>query len=139
MSQMTLKAKKAAEYLREFIGIHQLYALGVGCLGEESAFFNEKLINLAKLINAMPKTFETDGQGDKAIARLHYFKGQCDWYITERDCEPQQYQAFGLTDLRQGSPELGYISISELIENSVELDLFWKPCAIGAIRAKVAA
>jgi hypothetical protein len=33
----------------------------------------------------MPQTGETDGQGDKAVAHLHYFMGQFDFWITERD------------------------------------------------------
>jgi len=37
--------------------------------------------------------------------------------------EREQLQAFGLADM--GSPELGYISIVELLQKGVELDLHW--------------
>ncbi|MBU2766638.1 DUF2958 domain-containing protein, partial [Acidithiobacillus ferrivorans] len=56
---------------------------------------------------------------------LHYFKGQADWYITEKDIDPDgagQTQAFGLADLGMGYPEMGYISIQELVQAGVEMD-----------------
>ena len=74
----------------------------------------------------MPRGYEQDGKGDSAIAYLHYFTGSCDWYITERDTTDEQHQAFGLADLGYG-PELGYISVQELIENGAELDLYFEP------------
>ena len=88
-------------------------------------------------IKAMPKTYEQDGLGDQAVAYLHYFSPAVDWYITEKDAEtpeePGQHQAFGLADLGHGA-ELGYISIVELLENDVELDLYFKPCKLAEIR-----
>ena len=82
----------------------------------------------------MPKTYATDGQGDQAIAHLHYFTGGCDWYITETDCENAQHQAFGLACIHED--ELGYISIVELLRCRAELDLYFKPTTLAAIRAK---
>ncbi|MBL0011067.1 MAG: DUF2958 domain-containing protein [Nitrosomonas sp.] len=81
----------------------------------------------------MPKTYGQDGMGDKAIAYLHYFSGGSDWYITEKDMEDEQLQAFGLANLGQGG-ELGYISIQELIDAGVEIDLYWTPKTIGQIK-----
>ena len=62
----------------------------------------------------------SDGKGDDAVVYLHYFRGGMDWYITEKDMEEEQHQAFGLADLGYGG-ELGYISIQELIDNGVSL------------------
>ncbi|MEQ1916574.1 MAG: DUF2958 domain-containing protein, partial [Gallionella sp.] len=76
------------------------------------------------IIETMPKTYQTDRQDDPVVY-LHYFKGGCDWYITELDFEAEQLQAFGKADLGMGFPELGYISIVELLECGVELDLHW--------------
>lgn len=122
--------------IKQFIGKSQLAAMGAGVRGEEGQFFKDKFVEVAKVIEGMPKTYETDGQGDKAIAYLHYFKGAGDWYITEKDSDPDgegQAQAFGYADLGQGG-ELGYISIQELIGAGVELDLYWSPKSIGEIK-----
>ena len=119
--------------LKQFIGKSQLSAIGMGIRGEEGQFFKDKLIEIANVIQTMPKTYGKDGMGDKAIAYLHYFKGSGDWHITEKDMEDEQLQAFGLANLGQGG-ELGYISIQELIDAGVELDLYWTPKTIGQIK-----
>ena len=112
--------------LRGFIGTAQLQAIGLVCYSEEKQFMFEKLAEMAGIITTMPRTYETDGQGQQAIAQLHYFTGGCDWYITERDQESEQLQAFGLANLGYGG-ELGYISIVEILESGAELDLYWTP------------
>ncbi len=105
--------------------------------GEEGEFFTEKLAELITLISNMPKIYEQDGKGDEAIVTLHYFRGNADWYITEKDSvagEPQ-LQAFGFADL--GDPqnaELGYISIDDLIKNKVELDLYFTPRTLREVK-----
>ena len=122
--------------LKQFIGKDQLRVMREACHGEEGAFFKTMIENLQKQIAAMPKTYETDGQGGAARAHLHYFKGGSDWYIIERDAgSPDdevkgiQTQAFGFACLNGDSEnaELGYISIDELIRHGVELDLYWQP------------
>jgi len=111
--------------LRDFVGQSQLTAMCEVCYSEEADFMNAKLVELAIIVEGLPKTYETEEQQEK-IVRLHYFKGGCDWYIIEKDMEKEQHQAFGSADLGYG-PELGYISIVELLENGVELDLYWTP------------
>ena len=78
----------------------------------------------------MHKVYEQGGKGDAAIVHLHYFTSSGDWYITERDTSVAQHQAFGSADLGYG-PELGYISIAELIANGAELDIHWTPRTLG--------
>ncbi|MDC8446084.1 MAG: hypothetical protein LV471_09200 [Nitrosomonas sp.] len=119
--------------LKQFIGKSQLSAIGMGIRGEEGQFFKDKLIEIANVIQTMPKTYGQDGMGDKAIAYLHYFKGGGDWHITEKDMEDEQFQAFGLANIGYGG-ELGYISIQELIDAGVELDLYWTPKTIREIK-----
>lgn len=127
-----LEAIEAMKVLRGFICPAQLAAIADAMRGEEKQFFFDKVVELAKTIAAMPVTYETDGQGLDAVVQLHYFKGGCDWYITERDVLEDQHQAFGLADM--GDPELGYISIVELLANRAELDLYWVPTAIKDIK-----
>ena len=122
--------------LRQFIGRSQLSALGDACRGEERQWFKDRLCELADQLANMPETYAQDGLGDQAVAHLHYFKGSGDWYITERDSDQDgegQIQAFGLADLGYGA-ELGYISIAELIENGVELDLHFTPCTLAELK-----
>lgn len=78
----------------------------------------------------MPTTYETDGQGGDAIVWLHYFTPSGDWYITERDMEREQLQAFGKADLFGDGGEIGYINLVELLECGAELDLHWSPEAL---------
>lgn len=102
--------------------------------GEEGAFFSEKLDELHMLVDTMPKTYGQDGMGDEAVAYLHYFKNGADWYITERDMEDEQLQAFGLADLFGDGGELGYISIEELKSVGAEFDLYWSPKTLREIK-----
>jgi len=97
--------------------------------------FDDIINELGETITNMPTTGETDGQGKDAIAYLHYFKGGSDWYITEKDIEKKQYQAFGYAVLNGDYQfaEFGYISIEELKEMGVELDFHWTPKSINEI------
>lgn len=97
----------------------------------------------------MPKTYETEppepeedaGSTDQpdrgdVIVHLHYFVGNCDWWIIEKDKCEEQNQAYGFVDLGHG-PEFGYISLVELTDlhgktnqglpYAVELDFHWEP------------
>lgn len=129
------QGREAFQTLRPFMSQGQKMAVLKGMDGEEKQFFFDKVVEMAGIISAMPKTYEQDGMGDAAIAHLHYFKGGADWYITEKDMEAEQLQAFGLADIGYGG-ELGYISIVELAESGVELDFHWKPKTIAEINGK---
>ena len=128
----------AMPLLKKFIGKSQLAVMGAGVRGEEGQYFKDKFVEVAEVIKNMPHTYQTDGQGDKAVAYLHYFKGGMDWYITEKDKgddeSTDQIQAFGYADLGQGGGEVGYISIQEIIGAGVELDLHWTPKTLGQIK-----
>lgn len=124
---------KATRALHPFISAAQLQIIGDGCRGEEKAFFKAKLVEMGERVSTMPKTYEQDGKGDQAVVYLHYFHGGADWYITERDMEDEQLQAFGYADLGYGG-ELGYISIEELVANGVELDCYWTPRTLAEVK-----
>lgn len=116
--------------LNNFIGKRQLKTMIELSKGsDDSKFFQEKMLELTALFNIMPKPYETNSQGKNAIIHLHYFSGGSDFYITERDSSDEQLQAFGLVCLNgeRQYAEQGYISIQELIECGVELDLHWTP------------
>lgn len=133
---------QAIQTLRPFIGPSQLYVVAENCGGEERQYFYDKLVELAGTVESMPKTYEQDGKGDDAVAYLHYFIGNCDWWIIEKDAgspdDPPgtgQLQAFGFTNL--GDPqnaELGYISIVEVLEVGAELDFHFQPTPIREIK-----
>jgi hypothetical protein len=118
--------------LSRFISTAQLQAISSLCDGEEKQFFYDKLVELANIVETMPVSYATDGQGNQAIVHLHYFTAGADWYITERDVETEQLQAFGLANLGYGG-ELGYISIVELLKCGAELDLCWQPRKLSEI------
>ena len=141
-----LEATEAIKTVRDFMPQSQLTAIADCMRGEEKQFFFDKMVELAKIIKSMPVTYEQDGKGKQAIAYLHYFRGNADYYITEKDKgvpvlegtasipeDSQQLQAFGLADLGEGFPEMGYISIVELIGANVELDLYFEPKTLAEI------
>ena len=126
----------AIQKCRRFIGKRQIEVMGDACRGEEREWFKAKFISLAKLFDVMPRTYDTDGASDNAIVHLHYFMGSADWYIIERDQEDEQEQAFGYAHLGDEScAELGYISIVEITGWGAELDLHWRPCTLGEVKA----
>lgn len=120
------QATAAFRILHPFIGSAQIAAMADVCRGEERRYVFSKLAELVETIQTMPKTYETDGAADPVVY-LHYFFNGCDWFITERDMLDEQLQAFGKADLGMGFPELGYISIAEIIAVGAELDLHWSP------------
>jgi hypothetical protein len=122
--------------VKHFIGPSQLSAMGNGTRGEEGQSFKDKFVEIAKAINDMPKVYGQDGKGDDAVVYLHYFKGGSDWYITEKDSEEEQLQAFGYAILNNDkqNAELGYINIEELIRLNVELDLYWRTKTLGQVK-----
>jgi len=139
MNTITLPATKmqaatALQQMRGFIGKSQLHAIDQGVWGEERQFFYDKLVEIAQIITTMPVTYQTDGQGLDAVVQLHYFTAGADFYITERDCEAEQLQAFGKADLFGDGGEIGYISLVEILECGAELDLHWTPKTLAEIK-----
>jgi len=132
----TTDVNKIMPLIQHFIGRSQLAAMGSGARGEEGQFFKDKFLEIAKTIQDMPATYQAREKGNNAQAVLHYFKGGSDWYIIEKDKEESQDQAYGYAILNGDTEmaEVGYISIEELIENNVELDLYWTPKTLGQLR-----
>lgn len=129
-------AAAAISKMKKFMGYSQRAALGEMSYSHDRAerqALYQKLEEQAETIETMPETYQTDGQGDEAIASLHYFIGGMDWYIIEKDMLPQQLQAFGLANLGYGG-ELGYINIEEIVKHGAELDLYWTPKTIKEIK-----
>lgn len=116
---------------RGFIGRTQQAAIRAGLRGEESKYFVDMLDKLNELIERMPKTYEQSELGEQAVVHLHYFGAGFDCYITEKDMEGEQHQAFGLSCIDQGG-ELGYISLVE-VSSIMELDLNWTPKTLAEV------
>lgn len=115
---------RISKALRQFIPKAQLSAI------ENNEEISEYIESLNELVNEMPSNYQQDGLGKNAFIFLHYFVGGTDWYITEKDREDEQLQAFGYTILNEDkqNAEFGYINIEELKQiPGVELDLYWIP------------
>lgn len=131
--------------LRRFVPGAQLNLLLQFTGGEEKQHFVTLLAELAARIKAMPMTRGTENVDDP-IVHLHYFHGNTDVWITERDigdgrCPKglgPQHQAFGCVDLGYG-PELGYVSLPELFEAGFELDLYWTAIPYSRVRQRASA
>jgi hypothetical protein len=127
---MNQELKILDEYLvsfKQMVGIKQLRKMLDKLSGDEGSFFFAKIKELANRWEEMPKVYDQSNKkpGDN-MAYLHYFQGSLDWWVIEKDCGYEQLQVFGVADLGDG-PEFGYISLEELKELDVELDLFFKP------------
>lgn len=120
-------AFKYTLFFKKFISPRQLINFQKLVLTENKGFFFSKLEEFANRIEKMPKTYEQDGLGEDAMVFLHYFKKNAHYYIMEKDMEEEQLQAFGWADCGLGFPELGYISIVELLNNGFELDFDFQP------------
>ena len=100
--------------LNKFINPQQLQVLnGLIEESEEAQFFVDKLEELTQLITSMPVTYDTEANNNP-LAVLHYFDAGMDFYIIEKDINPDQNQAFGYANLGYGY-EAGYINIVELL------------------------
>lgn len=131
----------------QFIPVNQVKVMRAAMAGEEGDWFKAKFWSLTQHLALAYRTYDQepdleDGDVDydpgDALVMLHYFVGGCDWWITELDSDPDgtgQHQAFGYADLGHG-PELGYISIVELVATrTVELDLHWVPKTWAQVQA----
>lgn len=125
--------------LANFMSVSQRLTLKELLNGEEGEHFVELVKKLVWRIKGTPVTYNTEEveTADKVL-HLHYFLGGVDAWIVERDVgdttdqngEGEQLQAFGKITVvggGWGEAEWGYISIQELIEAGVELDLYWEP------------
>lgn len=128
-------------FFRHWIGVAQRNALHQMLRGEEGDFFRIKLTELKNTIDKMPKTYETEAiDGKDKIVHLHYFTGPIDAWVVEKDMgdgsgDLLQLQAYGKQCLTgdKSDAEWGYISIQELIDNDVEIDLYWTPKPMGEV------
>lgn len=141
MSQRIHDARQhlnSAALLGKFMPYAQRLALLDALRGEEAEGIAEIVLTAVERIRNTPKTYETDNIETKdKITHLHYFLGGVEAWIVERDIgdgtetpgEGEQLQAFGKITLTgdKDDAEWGYISIQELIENGVELDLYFEP------------
>jgi antirestriction protein ArdC len=126
--------RRIPDVVHPFMGAQQVAVTQEAMHGEEGAFFSDKMKEFQSIIQAMPQTYGTDGldASQKPVA-LHYFVGSANWYIIEKDSDLDrsgQIQAFGLADIGQGYPELGYINIPEIIAAGAELDYHFTPTTL---------
>ena len=95
--------------------------------GEASAaFWDQKENEIAAIWRFMPGPYRTESGKGNTLAKLHFFLGAADWFIIEKDSDPDQNQMFGIADLGLGCREYGYISLPELHSVNAELDLYWE-------------
>jgi hypothetical protein len=88
--------------------------------------FQEVIKNINRIVAEMPLLYAQDGKKNPVVY-LHYFHGDQDWYITEKDSEDRQLQAFGNANLGYGG-EWGYINIEDFVKSlRVELDFHFEP------------
>ena len=121
-----------ADVVRPYIGDQQLQTIGEGCRGPDKAFFRQTFRDLAETIAGMPAIYAQTGKGDQAVAFLHYFTADRDFYITEIDRDNEDGpQAFGWVSGPE--PEWGYGSIAEWIASGAELDCHFIPEPIAGI------
>lgn len=65
------------------------------------------------LLRHVPRLYGQDGNGVDATVFVKWFGGPCTWLITEYSVDERI--AFGWCDLGLGFPELGYVSLDEVL------------------------
>ena len=115
---------------RRLMPTGEIGALLQALKGEEGLEIAETLKKAWQTFQSMPTTYEQEGT-NTPTAHLHYFTGAWDWYITEKDSEPEQLQAFGFvkSDLCPEG-EWGYINLEEITHAGAELDLYFTPAPV---------
>jgi len=97
-------------------------------------------------LNSIPRLYETDTIPTKdKIIYLHFFIGDCDWYIAEYDGHDLFY-GYAILNGDLVNAEWGYILFSELkainingVEIDCELEESWQPKIVSQIpKIKVA-
>jgi hypothetical protein len=63
-----------------------------------------EMADLEERIATMPKTYEPDGTPGKDLATLHYFMGDSDWWIIEKDAGATDEAMQGAQAQALGSP-----------------------------------
>ncbi|HEX4851186.1 MAG TPA: hypothetical protein VFV08_10285, partial [Puia sp.] len=97
---------------------------------------------LKRNISDMPRIYDTkDIAYEDKIVYLHYFYGQSDWYIVEKDNTTGMQQAFGYIipngDIQNA--RWSCISIKEIKEtNKIELDFDFEPIKFGELQKDLA-
>jgi hypothetical protein len=121
--------------LGRYIGKKQLATMQQLTHGEEGQWFKQKLLDIELTIDQHAGKCSDD---DDSIVIMHYFHRGGDWWILEIPKDPDEDAAFGYVRLTAmpECAELGSISIDELIENGVELDLYWAPCTLSSVRER---
>lgn len=124
-----MKPLESLASLKDFLSKSQFeHLFALTKFSEEREHFQHLIMGTADLVKEMPVTYEQNGEKDPVVF-LHYFLHGSDWYITEKDIEGGVDQAFGYAILNGDleCAEWGYISIRELVENGVEMDLYFAP------------
>ena len=104
----------------------------------ESEVINMKLLT-KELLQTLPPLYATEQEKDPMVWVKFFFPDfSWTWYATEFDGKDT---FFGFVD--GDFPELGYFSLSELLQNrgklgySIERDLHFKPCRLSILRAQL--
>ena len=103
-------------------------------MGEAPRLFMARQMALTQAERtALPALYTTDGQGEDAIAQVHYFTPSMDWLVTEYDGNDTMFGY--VLNRATGDGEWGYISLSELWAThgrfcGVERDYHWTASAV---------
>jgi hypothetical protein len=128
----SLEARDALDLLNRFIGTQQRAGINILCQSEERQFYYQSLMRLKNIIETMPVTFQIK-RNEVVTAHLHYFTATTHFFITKRDRDAWQLQAYGLTILSDGDKKLGYLGIDEILRGGAVLDLSWSPVELNQV------
>lgn len=98
------------------------------------------LDRLIDVISFMPSSSIVQHGEDLSndIAYLHYSVGTTDYYITHRDRDTQQRNAFGAIDTGGMFMQMDYVSVHEILRAGAVLDFDWKPVPVKEIKTRSA-
>lgn len=134
MSDITIAEKLAA--IRSLLPQKQLLLMTVNLMRQDTYAETSLAIEvLYERFMKCPRTYQTDGNKGKAVCQFRYFAEDSEYHIVELDVSgPPHHQAYGYGSLNGYYPELGYISIPELMSAGFELDLQFVPQTLSELK-----
>ena len=129
------KVQDGLNKLSRFMSKKQFITLACRLKNDNSTtYFYDKVIAMAKRIEAMPANMTGQGLGlhGSSIAYLRYHQGPVVFYVTLKDGLDGVSQAYGWCVSDQRGTEAGPIDIGHLVHHEMTLDLDFEPVTVTA-------
>ena len=141
--QLKVLASEAIRSVKPFMSAKQLSGLIENCAGRKGEFYMRSLVDFRVLVTSLPR-LEDSPVNKCQVVYLRYLCGVTHWYVAgvSADLLPggRMVRAFVDNHTRQ-LQDCGLILLPGLFRFGVDttLDLFFEPCPLASLEARVSA